>query len=62
MDRRAFLGTFALLAAPRAAEAQPTGKVAKIGYLTGSSVGPLNAFTHALGGFGVPSPATCRWG
>ena len=35
MDRRAFLGavTGSLLATPLAAEAQPTGKVARIGYL-----------------------------
>jgi putative tryptophan/tyrosine transport system substrate-binding protein len=33
MDRRAFLGVLGLLAAPRAAEAQPAGKVPKIGFL-----------------------------
>jgi ABC-type uncharacterized transport system substrate-binding protein len=33
MDRRAFLGTLALLAAPRAAEAQRGGKIFRIGYL-----------------------------
>ena len=46
MDRRAFLGTLTggLVAAPLAVGAQPAGKVAKIGYLTGSSVGPLDAF------------------
>jgi ABC-type uncharacterized transport system substrate-binding protein len=34
MDRRAFLGTLGLLAAPHAAEAQPAGKVHRIGILT----------------------------
>jgi len=35
MDRRAFLaGAAALLAAPLAAEAQQTGKVSRIGYLS----------------------------
>ena len=33
MDRRAFLGTLGLLAAPRAGEAQQAAKVARIGYL-----------------------------
>jgi putative ABC transport system substrate-binding protein len=52
MDRRAFLGTLAggLLSAPLAAEAQPAGKVPKIGYLSnsgGHSV-PDNAFLQAL--------------
>ena len=39
MDRRAFLGTLAggLLAAPLAAEAQPLGKVRRIGYFDGAS-------------------------
>ena len=31
LDRRAFLGALGLLAAPRAVEAQPSGKVARIG-------------------------------
>jgi len=54
VTRRTFLGTLTggLLAAPLAAEAQPAGKVAKIGYLTGSSVGPLDAFRQALGEHG----------
>ena len=35
MDRRAFVaGTLALLAPPLAAEAQPPGKVPRIGFLT----------------------------
>jgi len=34
MDRRAFLGALALLAAPLAAEAQQAAKVARIGYLS----------------------------
>ncbi len=54
MDRRRFLLTSlaGALAAPLAAEAQQAGKVAKIGYLTGSSVGPLDAFKQALGEHG----------
>jgi putative ABC transport system substrate-binding protein len=54
VDRRAFLGTLTggLVAAPLAVGAQPAGKVAKIGYLTGSSVGPLDAFRQALGEHG----------
>jgi len=34
MDRRAFLGTFGLLATPLAAEAQQAAKVARIGWLS----------------------------
>jgi putative tryptophan/tyrosine transport system substrate-binding protein len=55
INRRTFLaGSGAvLLAAPLASEAQQAGKVAKIGYLTGSSVGPtLDAFKQALGEHG----------
>jgi putative ABC transport system substrate-binding protein len=54
MDRRAFISsiTVGLLAAPLAAEGQQPGKVYKIGYLTGSSVGPLDAFQQALGEHG----------
>ena len=37
MDRRAFLGALALLAAPRSVEAQPAGKIARIGVLTSGS-------------------------
>jgi putative tryptophan/tyrosine transport system substrate-binding protein len=50
MDRRTFLaGTgAALFAAPLAAEGQQAGKVAKIGYLTASPVGDLDAFKQAL--------------
>jgi putative ABC transport system substrate-binding protein len=40
------------LAAPLAVEGQQAGKVAKIGYLTGSSVGALDAFKQALGEHG----------
>ena len=40
LDRRAFLGTLGLLAAPLAAEAQPAGKVARIGILSPSMAGP----------------------
>jgi len=62
MDRRTFLLATAggLLAAPLAAEAQPAGKVAKIGYLTGSSVGPLDAFRQALGEHGYIEGQTSR--
>ena len=54
LSRRAFLGTVSvsLLAAPLGAEAQQAGKVAKIGYLTASSLGPLDAFKQALGEHG----------
>jgi putative ABC transport system substrate-binding protein len=57
MDRRAFLGTLAgsVLAAPLAAEAQPTGKIWRIGVLgfgpaTANMVGPdpKSEFTRAL--------------
>ena len=37
MDRRAFLGTLGLLVAARAGEAQPAGKVYRIGYLAPGS-------------------------
>jgi hypothetical protein len=48
MDRRAFILTAAssLLAAPLTAEAQQT---AKIGYLTGSSVGALDDIQAGAG-------------
>jgi putative tryptophan/tyrosine transport system substrate-binding protein len=52
--RRAFLGTMAgvLLAAPRMADAQPAGKVYRIGYLTAGSVTAnprvLEAFRQGL--------------
>jgi putative ABC transport system substrate-binding protein len=54
VDRRRFLLTSlaGAIAAPLAAEAQEAGKVAKIGYLTGSSLGPLDAFRQALGEHG----------
>ena len=56
MDRRAFLGTLAggLLAAPLAAEAQPAGRMPRIGYLgtrTPSDFG-LDAFRQGLGELG----------
>ena len=42
MNRRAFLGTLGLLAAPRAAEAQPAGQVPRVGYISpGSSSDPM---------------------
>jgi putative ABC transport system substrate-binding protein len=46
MDRRAFVaGTLGLLAAPLAAEAQQTGRVARIGYLS-SGTATANALLH----------------
>jgi putative tryptophan/tyrosine transport system substrate-binding protein len=42
MDRRAFLGALGLLAAPLAAEAQPAGKVYRLGYL-GNASAPAQA-------------------
>ena len=55
IDRRTFVGVVAsaLLALPRAVEAQPAGKVPRIGYLVVNraevSQGPLAAFRQALG-------------
>ncbi len=54
LDRRAFIGTLGLLAAARGVEAQPTGKVAHIGFLSASSLsdprtrGFVDAFRRAL--------------
>ena len=51
MDRRAFLGALGLLAAPRAAEAQPAGKVPRIGILGTGPPGTsfsLQAFQKGL--------------
>ena len=49
MDRRAFLGALGLLAAPRAAEAQPTGKVPRVGFLYfGSRQTGLGAERYAV--------------
>ncbi len=54
MDRRAFIGSLAggLLAAPLAAEAQPAGKVPRIGFLSATSPADrphlLDAFRHRL--------------
>ena len=45
MDRRAFLGTLALLAVPRVIEAQPSARMARIGYL----VTNLQRIAKALG-------------
>jgi putative tryptophan/tyrosine transport system substrate-binding protein len=54
MDCRRFLLTSVAgaLGAPLAIEAQTAGKVAKIGYLSGSSLGPLDAFKRGLGEHG----------
>jgi hypothetical protein len=50
MDRRAFIGTLAggLLVAPLAAEAQPTEKVARIGFLQRQRNENVTAFTQGL--------------
>ena len=52
MERRAFLaGSATLLAAPLAAEAQPAGKVPRVGFLLGLSPGPsreVDAFQRGL--------------
>jgi ABC-type uncharacterized transport system substrate-binding protein len=51
IDRRAFLGTLALLAAPRAAEAQPAREVHRIGYLALSATASqsrVEAFRQGL--------------
>ena len=52
MDRRAFLGVLGLLAVPRAAEAQPAGKVPRIGYLASNLKAgdprPREAFLQGL--------------
>jgi len=56
ISRRAFLGTLAggLLAAPPAAEAQPTGKVWRIGMLGGNPIAPAlyETFKQGLGQVG----------
>ena len=39
IDRRAFLGAFALLAAPSVAEAQPPPRLVRVGFLSASSPG-----------------------
>ena len=52
MDRRTFLGTLGLLAAPLSVEAQPAGKVPRIGYLAfdlkGGDPRPREAFLQGL--------------
>ena len=50
MDRRQFIieFTLGLLAAPLAADAQPAGKVHRIGYLTGGSWSPTSPFFEAF--------------
>jgi putative ABC transport system substrate-binding protein len=50
MDRRTFLGTLtgSLLAAPRAAEAQPAGKVWRIGVLSTADGLEWEAFRQGL--------------
>src|SRR6266496_1495897 len=59
MDRRTFLFVFSLgtLSAPLAADAQPTGKVYRIGYLAaGSAIAsqlPVEAFREGLRGLGL---------
>ena len=48
MDRRAFLGTLGLFAAPLGAGAQPAGRVWRIGYLGGGSREKLVHLVEAL--------------
>jgi putative tryptophan/tyrosine transport system substrate-binding protein len=50
MDRRAFIGTLTagLLAAPLAAEAQPAGKVWRVGILGNENSAPWEAFRRGL--------------
>ena len=72
MDRRAFICTFAssLLAAPLPAEAQPTGKVARVGFLAAGSGSDnqsyLNAFRQGLSELGYVEGRSIaieyRWG
>src|SRR5687767_8499539 len=56
MERRAFLaGSVALLAAPLAAEAQPSGKMPRVGVLANGSAAtsrPVDAFRGGLRDFG----------
>ena len=58
MDRRAFLGTFALLAAPLATEAQQAPKMPQIGFLVTNPLSGLsaqiNAFRQGLRRLGLP--------
>jgi len=49
MDRRAFLGTVGLLAAPLAAQAQQAGRVPRIGWLTSSAVHAKNVDAFRAG-------------
>ena len=49
MDRRAFLGALALLAAPLAAGAQPAGRVPRIGWLSSSAVHATNVEAFRTG-------------
>ena len=61
MDRRAFLGALALVAAPLAAEAQQAAKVAGIGYLTlnlAASPHMPEAFRQGLRDLGTSRAAT----
>ena len=63
IDRRAFISTLAggLLAAPLAAEAQPAGKVPRIGYLhpnLAASPHLTVAFRHGLRDSGYVEAAT----
>jgi ABC-type uncharacterized transport system substrate-binding protein len=48
MDRRAFLGTLAFLAAPRAAEAQPAGRLPTIGFLGSGTAAAQSQWTAAF--------------
>ena len=49
MDRRAFLGSLALIAAPRSASAQPAGKVYRVGFLSlGGAPAPTGIWQNFL--------------
>ena len=64
MDRRAFLGCLALLAAPRAAEAQQARKVYRIGVIGGDDKNPIwEAFREELRRLGYVEGAntTIEW-
>ena len=64
MNRRAFLGTSAYLAAPLAAEAQPAGKVYRIGVLETTSpalnAANLDAFRQGLRELGYVEGHNCH--
>jgi hypothetical protein len=50
MDRRAFIGTLAggLFASPLAAEAQPAGRIWRVGFLNVVATGMMDEFRQGL--------------